>query len=227
MPRGRRYFPAGMIFHTLNRGNNRQTLFHTPGDYNAFIRVVKESLLLVPIRILAYCVMPNHWHFLFWPATDDALSDFMHQMTSTHVRRWHKAHQSDGKGHVYQGRFKAFPVEGDDHYYRVCRYAERNAARAGLVERAEDWVCGSAWAYLHPDDERALPLCDWPVPRPSLWLAHVNQPLTPAEIAAVRKSVARGCPYGRDEWVKQTAKALNLEYTLGARGRRRSTSPGK
>jgi len=222
MPRGRRVFPGGTVFHVLNRGNSRQTLFHTPNDFDAFIRVMIESLLIVSMRILAYCLMPNHWHFVLWPAQDDQLSDFMQQMTTTHVRRWQRAHQSEGQGHVYQGRFKAFPIQNDDHFYTVCRYVERNAVRSGLVTRAEDWVWGSAWAYMHPRDRRALPLCDWPTPRPDGWLHRVNQPLTPAEMDALRRCVARGCPFGSEDWVQQTTQSLGLEYTLGSRGHSRN-----
>ena len=149
-------------FHVLNRGNGRQTLFFGSADYEAFVRVVKEALLIVPMRILGYCLMPNH--FVLWPELDDQLSAFMHQLMTTHVRRWQKAHHGEGEGHVYQGRFKSFPVESDEHLYTLCRYVERNAVRAGLVERAEDWVRSSVWARLHPDDSRGLPLDDWPLP---------------------------------------------------------------
>lgn len=222
MPRGKRLCPGGIAFQVLNRGNGRQTLFHGPADYEAFVRVVKETLLIVPMRILGYCFMPNHWHCVLWPELDDQLSAFLHQMTTTHVRRWQKAHHREGEGHLYQGPFKSFPVESDEHLYAVCRYVERNARRAGLVERAEDWVWGSAWARLHPDDVRALPLCDWPVPRPDDWLDRVNQALTGAEIEALRKCTERGRPYGSSPWVEQTAKQLGLESTLRSRGRPRT-----
>jgi len=213
MPRGKRICPGGTVFHVLNRGNQRQTLFQSPGDYEALVRVVKETLLIVPMRILAYCLMPNHWHFVLWPERDDQLSDFMHQMTTTHARRWRKARQSDGLGHVYQDRFKSFPVQCDDHLYTVCRYVERNPVRAGLVSRAEDWVWSSAWACLHPNDRRALPLCDWPVPRPEDWLRRVNTPMTDAEIDALRTCTERGSPYGQRAWVDQTAQTLDLART--------------
>jgi putative transposase len=224
MPRGRRCYPGGTPFHVLNRGNHRQTLFHTPEDYEAFLRVVKETLLIVSLRILAYCLMPNHWHLVLWPEVDRELSHFMHQLTTTHVRRWHKAHHSEGTGHVYQGPFKSFPVEDDDHLFTVCRYAERNAVRAGLVQRAEDWVWGSAWGHLHPDDRRALPLCPWPVPRPDDWLTRVNAPLTGAELEALRRCSARGRPFGGPEWVTMTAEKLGLHHTLRDRGRPRQPS---
>jgi len=214
MPRGKRICPGGTAFHVLNRGNQRQTLFQSSCDYEAFVRVVQETLLIVPMRILVYCLMPNHWHFVLWPELDDQLSDFMHQMTTTHARRWRKARQSDGQGHVYQGRFKSFPVQCDDHFYTVCRYVERNAVRAGLVGRAENWVWSSVWARLHASDRRALPLCHWPLPRPEDWLRRVNTPMTAAEIDALRTCGERGSPYGQRAWVDQTAKTLDLAHTL-------------
>ena len=158
MPRGKRVFPGGTVFHILNRGNGRQTLFQTPNDYEAFIRVVQESLLIVSLRVLAHCLMPKHWHFVLWPALDGQLSELMQQMTSTRVRRWHKARKSDSEGHVYQERFKALPVQSDDHFYTVCRSVERNPVRAGLVACVEDWVWGGAWGHQNPNDRRALPL---------------------------------------------------------------------
>jgi putative transposase len=205
----------------LNRGNDRQQLFDTNADYQAFARVVQETLLIVPIRILGYCIMPNHWHFVLWPEKDDQVSTFMHQMTTTHVRRWLKVRGREGEGHVYQGPFKSFPVESDEHFYTVCRYVERNPVRGALVERAENWIWGSAWARLQQDDPRAIPLNDWPVPFPADWLSRVNQALTTAEIEALRKCADRGQPYGSHSWVKQTAKQLDLESTIRSRGRPR------
>lgn len=219
MPRPPRCCPGGAVFHVLNRGNQRRTLFSNSPDYEAFLRVVREALLIVPLRILAYCLMPNHWHFVLWPELDDQVSAFMHQATSTHVRRWQKAHHCEGEGHVYQGPFKSFPVESDEHLYTVCRYVERNAARAGLVERAEDWTWGSAWARLHPEHPLALPLCEWPIARPADWLTRVNQPLTGAEIAALRRSTERGRPFGSDRWQEETAKQLGLTGALRSPGR--------
>lgn len=219
MPRPKRCCPGGTIFHVVNRGNSRQTLFSQPDDYGAIVRVVREALLIVSVRILGYCLMPNHWHFVLWPELDDQLSVFMHQMTSTHVRRWQKAHDCQGEGHVYQGPFKAFPVESDEHLFTVCRYVERNPVRAGLVERAEEWIWGSAWARLHPDDLRALPLCEWPIARPVDWLERVNQPLTDAELAVVRRCTERGQPFGNRRWREETAQLLGLEATLRSPGR--------
>jgi putative transposase len=88
MPRSKHITPGGMVYHVLNRGVGRRTLFETDDDYRAFLRVVGHALRWTPIRICGYCLMPNHWHFLLWPAGDDDLPRFMQRLTNTHVQRW-------------------------------------------------------------------------------------------------------------------------------------------
>ena len=140
MPRTARVAPGGYVFHVLNRGNRRCQIFDDDGDYAAFERVLAETLALAPLRLLAYCLMPNHWHLLLWPTADGQLGRFMQRLTVTHARRWHAhRHSEDPGGHLYQGAFKSFPVQDDPHFLTVARYVERNALRAGLVARAQDW----------------------------------------------------------------------------------------
>ena len=130
---------AGFVYHVLNRSNARLPLLRKDGDYAAFERVLAEARAEVPVPVLAYCLMPNHWHLVLWPQHDDYLSRFVGWLTLTHTQRWHAHYHNSGTGHVYQGRFKAIPVREDEHFLRVCRYVERTAWRAGLVERAQDW----------------------------------------------------------------------------------------
>ena len=139
MPRSARSAPGDVVFHCLNRGNDRAEIFSKEGDYAAFEKVMAEVLDLVPMRLLAYCLMPNHWHLLLWPREDGDMGRFMHRLTVTHVRRWHEHRHSTGRGHVYQGTYKSFPVQRDKNFLKVARYVERNALRANLVEHAEDW----------------------------------------------------------------------------------------
>ena len=150
MPRTKRIAPGGMIFHVLNRANARVTIFEEPADFAAFERVMAETCARHPMRILGYLVMPNHWHLVLWPRNDGDLGRFMQRLTTTHVRRWHLYRGSVGFGHLYQGIYKSFPVQSDEHLPAVLRYVERNAARAGLVERAEDWEWSSLWRWRHP-----------------------------------------------------------------------------
>lgn len=222
MPRTARVAPGGVIFHVLNRGNERRTIFESEGDYLAFLRVMCQTAEEVPLRILAWCLMPNHWHLLLWPKEDGELGRFMQRLTTTHVRRWRLHRHSVGHGHLYQGTYKSFPVQGDKHFYTVCRYVERNALRAKLVKRAEQWPWGSLGYSSHQAAAGESPTpAKWPVPRSRLWIEHVNQPQTEAEVDAIRVSIQRGRPYGSPGWQKRAAKRLGLESTFRPRGRPR------
>ena len=169
--------------------------------------------------LLSYCLMPNHWHLVVWPRADGELSDFGHFLTLTHTQRWHAHYHHTGTGHLYQGRFKSFPIAEDDHFRTVCRYVERNALRAKLVERAEDWRWGSLWRRQQSDPELLEILSRWPVAEPRNWVEIVNQPQTEAELKQLRTSVQRGRPYGGEAWAAKTAKKLGLESTFRPRGR--------
>jgi putative transposase len=222
MPRTARVAPGGYVFHVLNRGNERRPIFEGEGDYLAFLRVMAEAHDRVPLRILAWCLMPNHWHLVLWPREDGQLGPFMQRLTTTHVRRWRLNRQSVGHGHLYQGTYKSFPVQEDDHFLRVCRYVERNALRARLVKRAEAWPWSSLGVATHAAAAaESPPLAPWPVPRPQGWAKLVQEPQTEAELEALRTAIQRGRPFGTPAWQKRTAKRLGLESTFRSRGRPR------
>jgi len=206
------------VYHVLNRGVGRRTLFDKGQDFAAFERVVEETLRTSRMRICAYAILSNHWHMVLWPESDGDLPAFMHQMTNMHVKRWKEHRHEIGYGHLYQGRYKSFPVETEAYFYQVVRYVERNALRANLVPRAEDWL----WCSLRrvePEDPASPILAGWPLPRPPDWLEIVNRPESEAELAAIRKSLQRGSPFGSTTWTADTAKQLQIESTLRPRGR--------
>jgi putative transposase len=225
MPRAARNTPGGYVYHALNRAAARQDLFRKPADYDAFSRVLDEALERCPIRLLAYCLMPTHWHFVLWPERDDQLSEFLRWLTLTHSVRLQAHYHSVGSGHVYQDRFKAFPVEADRHLYTVLRYVERNAQRAGLVQRAEDWQWSSLADRLL-GGRAARRLSPWPVPRPRNWISRVGEPQSEAELAALRLSVNRGRPFGSDQWTEKIVEQLGLQATVRPRGRPRKQREG-
>ncbi len=137
-----------MVFHVLNRGVGRRLLFTKDEDFLAFERVVEETLPTRRMRLCAYCLMPNHWHFVVWPERDGDLPAFMQQVTNTHVKRWKEHRHEIGYGHLYQGRYKCFPVATEDYLYQVVRYVVRNALRAprgasGIVALVEFTPCGA------------------------------------------------------------------------------------
>src|SRR5262249_21602798 len=142
MPRRARNAPGGLVYHVLNGAVARLPLFEKGGDYEAFERVLAEGLEEHPTRLLAYCLMPNHWHLVLWPRREDELTAFVRWLTHTHSMRWHAHYHTGGTGQIYQGRFKSFPVEADDHLYAVLRYVERNALRANPVAPAASGAGG-------------------------------------------------------------------------------------
>jgi putative transposase len=220
MPRTARIAPGGIVFHVLNRANARARIFENDGDYLAFENVIAETLARVPMRLLAYCVMPNHWHLVLWPRVDGALGTFMQRLSTTHVRRWHLHRDSVGTGHLYQGAYKSFPVQDDAHFLTVCRYVERNALRAKLVKKAEQWRWCSLWLRQNKSAGTGKPvLHDWPVQRPRNWVALVNPRQTDEELEQLRQSAQRGRPFGGELWQKRIARRLGLESTFRPRGR--------
>ena len=219
MPRTARSSQGGYCYHVLNRGNGRRTVFHKAGDFAAFVKLLGQAGERTPgVRLLGYCLMPNHFHLALWPGRDGELSDYMMWLLTAHVRRYHQHYH--GSGHVWQGRFKAFPIQEDDHLLTVLRYIERNPLRAGLVNRAEAWRWSSAAAREETDPA----LDPGPVIRPAHWLEHVNQPQTEAEVERLRECIGRGRPHGDAVWTLNTARRLGLEASLRALGRPKKTA---
>ena len=203
-------------------------MFETRSDYVAFEKVLAQSLARFPaVRLCAYCVMPNHFHLVLWPRDDDSLSRFMQWLTTTHTQRWHAHRHRMGRGHLYQGRFKSFPIEQDHHFLAVCRYVERNALRAGLSwsedganSRVEHWPWASLSARADPFRPE-LHAGEWPVERPTNWIECVNQAQGESELVSIRQCIARGNPYGSPSWTEATAKVMGLESSLRPIGRPR------
>ena len=276
MPRAPRVTIGGIAYHVLNRANARMTLFENEADYQLMVSVLAEAHERVAMRTLGWCIMPNHWHLVLWPRGDGDLPEFMRWLTVTHTQRWHAAHGTAGTGHVYQGRYKSFPIqrtrpsrqqrsmgmlEGGDAVLSVLRYVERNPVRAGLSTRAETWRWSSAyqranaeaesgdpssptaWGTVHsttldtlgsvtvPDPGQSesgpeIPFSEPPTPLPADWLELVNRPQSQKELDALVRCIQRGCPFGRDNWVRRMAAEWNIESTLRPRGRPKKTRTG-
>ncbi len=212
MPRRQRVRTAGLIFHVMNRGVKRAVLFENNDDYFAIEDLIAEASRRFGVRIFCYCIMPNHWHLVACVDADGELSRFMHWLTGLHARRWHEAHGNVGTGAVYQGRFKAIPVQCDEHFLRACRYVEANPVRASLVTTAVDWR-----RLRHYDSDF---LVEWPVLRPAGWVADLDA-AAEEETADIRRFINRSAPFGGERWVRTTAEKLGLDKSL-RRGRPRN-----
>lgn len=221
MPRRARTIVGGYAYHVLNRANGKLRLFKKDADFAAFDRIIDETHERVPLRILGYVVMRNHWHFVVWPRRDqgEQVSDFFRRLAVTHAQRWHAHHDTSGMGHVYQGRFKSFPIAADEHLLSVLRYVERNPVRAGLVRRADQWHWGSSYRRVSGTEAEQKLLAEPPVRLGADWLSHVNAPQSEPELEEIRRCAIRGQPFGSARWTTKVVGQLGLEHTLRSPGR--------
>jgi putative transposase len=218
MARPLRQAEGDIVYHVLNRANGRLRIFRKPGDFAAFEQILADGTERFSMRICAYCIMGNHWHLVLWPKEDGDLSRFMKWVTVTHSQRWHSAHATIGIGHVYQGRFKSFPVQSNAYYLTLMHYVESNPKRAGLVQLSRQWPWSSL--AIRTGTEKPLPLSDGPLELPDRWPTLVDS-LDESTTEAIKVCLNRGRPFGNQNWVLKTAAALSLQSSLRPRGRPR------
>lgn len=221
MPRQARVSVADVIYHVINRANGRQQIFNTEKDYQHFESLLEEAKELTDMRILAYCIMPNHWHLVLYPRTDTNLGEFMSWLTTTHVRQYRTQTQTIGYGHLYQDRYKSFPIETNEYCSTLIRYVEQNPLRAKLVTHAEDWQWSSLWRREKGSDKQKKLLAPLPIDLPVNYLQSVDDILTPEKLVAIRYSVNKGKPYGTDTWSDTMVNRFDLIHTLRGVGRPR------
>lgn len=219
MPRPPRTIEEDTIYHVLNRANARMRVFEKEKDYLAFEKILIEAKEKYPMRILAHCLMPNHWHFVLYPKENQDLALFMRWITLTHTQRWLVHRNMVGYGHLYQGRYKSFPVQNDNHFLQLCKYVESNASRSKLLEKAEGWRWGSAWIRKNGNSEQKSLLSEWPISIPKDYDDFLNQKDKEENLVGIRLSVNRGRPFGSTDWVEKIADKFKLKSTLNPRGR--------
>jgi putative transposase len=170
---------AGLVYHVTNRACAGRTLFDSRAAYRAFIELLAETQAIRPTRLLAFCVMPNHWHLVIWADSDDAVERFVAWLSLTHAKRFNRFMNTSGP--VYPKRYEAVPVECGANLYRLIRYVERNPCAAGLASRAAAWP----WSSAAPTSR--IRLAEWPVPRPSDWEDYVEMEIESAELQEIRR----------------------------------------
>ncbi len=219
MPRADRIDVADIIYHTINRANARMQIFNEDKDYLLFEKVLREAKEKFNMRLLSYCVMPNHWHLALYPKKDGDLQIFMRWVSMTHTQRWHAQHKTAGSGHLYQGRYKSFIVQEDKYLLQLFKYIELNPLRANLVQRAEDWKWSSLYKRGEGDEKQKGLLDEWPIDMPKDYLDLINNPENKEELKLLRYCVKKGKPYGSDAWVNKMINRFNLGSTLRGQGR--------
>ncbi len=173
------------------------------------------------MRLLAYCIMPNHWHLVLHPKNDGDMGLFMGWLTNTHTRRWHAEKNTTGQGHLYQGRYKSFICQNDGHFITLVRYVERNAKKANLVKKAENWKWSSVWRREKGIQKQKKMLSPWIVKESKNYINLLNKPITQEEEKKLEKSTVKDVPYGNTEWIEKIVKKFGLEQTLRGVGRPR------
>ena len=231
MPRPLRVTPSadGLVYHVINRGNNRQAVFDSDGDYRAFLKAMADLKERMPFDLYGYCLMSNHIHLLVRPR-DCSISRVVQSLLVSHTQRYHRYHRSGG--HVWQGRFKSPVIQDDDHLLTVLRYIEANPLRAGMVERAGDYPWSSFACHGQGWDDPLLDavaayeaLAGYAAVRQRRWSAYVHAELGEVELAALRRGSATGLPYREAGWVHRLATRLKLDLTIRAGEGRAKTVP--
>jgi putative transposase len=228
MGRQPRLIADGLVYHALNRGNNRSPVFAAAADYQTFLRALGQTKDRYPFRLYAYCLMGSHFHLVLEPQAGQSISRILQSLTVAHT--WHYHRQRDSSGHVWQGRFKSPVIAADEHLLTVMRYVESNPLRAGMVLDLAAYPWSS---YLVHVLGKTMSLADeavvWPAlaktvaARQAYWRKWLHQPLSASDLAAIRRSVTSGRPYGGVAWVAATAKQLGIELNPRPPGRPRKT----
>lgn len=224
MPRAQRVDIADYNYHVINRASARLTLFELKDDYELFESVLVEAVKKYDMGLIAYCCMPNHFHLILKPKNDGDLSKFMYWFTMTLTLRWHAIKNTIGSGHIFQGRYKSFLVQDDEHLLTVIRYVERNPLRAKLVNDVCEWKYSSLHRRMHGSPKQKKILTKKDITLPKDYLEFVKNPLTPAELESARNSVNKGVPYGKEVWRDSLIDRFKLQATLRGKGRPKKCS---
>ncbi len=219
MGRAPRVDVGNEVYHIVNRANGRRSIFSTPDEYRHFEMLLKEAVEKFNMRLLAYVLMPNHWHLLVYPRGDGDLSLFMQWLTLTHTQQYHVWKKTTGHGHIYQGRYKSFLVEKDTYLVTVTKYIERNPVRANLTRTVEAWRWGSGYRRLEGTRKEQSLLSDPPTDLPRNYRSWVNTPDKDEDLQQVRLSVNKSKPLGTMSWMERMVERFKLQGTLRGRGR--------
>ena len=215
MPRIARGLADNQIYHIINRGNRRESVYHDKYDYERFLKLLFDSKEKYNIKIYAYCLMPNHFHLVIYTKYSESLSKAMHWISSSYVRYYNKRYKISG--HLWQGRYKSFIVQKESYLLTLLKYVEVNPKRAKIVKRCEDYKYSSAYNRINNIEDELINTP--PIDLPVNWDKYINEEESKIDIDYIRNSIERQSPLGEELWQVNIAKKYGLESTLNSRGR--------
>jgi putative transposase len=215
MPRIARGLADNQIYHVINRGNRRETIFHDSYDYDKFLKLIKEAKDLYQIKIYAYCLMPNHYHLVIYTKVAESLSLSMHKINSSYVRYYNQRYKVSG--HLWQGRYKSFIVQEEAYLLTLLRYVEANPLRAKIVKDCIAYKYSSAKIRIEEIEDSILD--GSPINLPENWNEYINNKESKSNLGAIKNSLDRQAPLGDENWCYRVSKKYGLESTITPRGR--------
>ena len=178
-------FVQGHYYHIYNRGANRQPIFRTRDNYLFLLRRVKKYGAHFEILVIAYCLMPNHYHFLLRQDGPHPISAFVQAVFNSYTKAFNK--MFDRSGTLFEGPFRAIMVAQDEYLVHLCRYIHRNPLEAGLVDHPARWEFSNYREWVGERNgtlvDRAL-VREW-FPSPGEYEQFVMEYTPPAKIEAV------------------------------------------
>ncbi len=219
MGRPPRNSQGGTIYHVIGQGLKPKPVFRSTEDYREFDVTLAQAVDRFDARLLAYCVLPKHWHLVLIPRKDGDLSKLMAWLTTTHSARWHTKPRRAGTGGLYERRFRSFPVQDTTKLHDIIQFVESHPLRSGIVEEPNDWPWSSVSRRGNESATSGPMLSIPPVPLPLDWTEQLSLEMSTATLDQIKHCILRSCPYGDAGWVQKTAAKLSLESTLRPRGR--------
>ncbi len=225
MARIARVVAPGLPHHVTQRGNRQQDVFFTDADYRLYLRLLAGHSRKYGLRLLGYCLMPNHVHLIVDPEKENSLAKGVGRTTNDYAR-WLQVRQQR-TGHLWQNRFYSCVLD-EAHLWMALRYVELNPVRAGLVERAWDWPWSSARAHLAGEDETGLlDMARWGARySPAAWREALEQGIAEAAWAErFREATRTGRPLAAAESLETLEKSLGRSLRPQKRGRKPLAEP--
>jgi putative transposase len=225
MPRPLRTVEPHVPHHLTQRGVDRLPVFFTPADRTTYLRLVAENQADAGVALIAYCLMPNHVHWIVTPERDDSLSVLFRRV---HGRYAQYLNARRGRtGHLWQNRFFSCPLERG-HLWAAVRYVELNPVRAGLAEQAVGYRWSSSAAHWHGPDQHSTVDLDWTIWREGGgaegWRAMVEGRESLTEVVNLRRCTYSGKPYGSPEFVEQMEQKYGRHWRNPGRPRKSAKS---